>query len=144
MFSQLYEHGLHSSNHCFLLVILSIQLFPSHFLPPVQLGWCTHSWQCVSSYLQFFYQWPPYMPKRKERRVGGGSRMWAWLMLSAGGDFTTRVQGPSWRVQHKSRLCNFWITLLSSWCLCFWVHFYFGGGNEFIRSHSSHTSCDIK
>lgn len=44
---------------------------------------------CVSSYLPFFYQWPPHMPEKKGRGRFGG------LMLSAGGDFTTRVRGPS-------------------------------------------------
>lgn len=90
---------------------------------------CSSS-QLVSSYLWFFYQWPPHMPKRKEGGVGGGWRMRGWLMLSAGGDFTTRVQGPSWRraraerVRHKSGLGNFCTTLLSPWCLCFLILFY--------------------
>lgn len=41
---------------------------------------------CVSSYLQFFYQWPPHMP---ERRGGGAAdAISRWR-------FHHRVQGPS-------------------------------------------------
>lgn len=45
---------------------------------------------CVSSYLQFFYQWPPHMPERR------GAGAVGQLILSAGGDFTTEFRGPVW------------------------------------------------
>lgn len=77
------------------LLPLSILLVPYHW---ADVLFCSPGGNvflitaCVSSYLQFFYQWPPHMP---ERRDGEGAAV-RQLMLSAGGDFTTEFRGPVW------------------------------------------------
>lgn len=117
----LFSHRSLSLSLVSLLPLLLSSISPSRSFP---LGWCSALCcspggnvflitACVSSYLQFFYQWPPHMPERR----GGGTadaisrwRFHHWVQ----GPRVWSEEGQTGRVGHgnmQCELCIMWASL---------------------------------